>query len=186
MTERRTPIRLRPGVTLGPIPRDSAERMLRWVSDPVVSGNLGLRDAPSLGKTLAWIAKAAADDSMRPFAVLLEGRHVGNVILDLIDQRLQKARFSIYLGEPDARAGGVGVTSTYLALKAAFEEIGLYKVWLTVHAQNARAIQTYLNAGFRKEGLLRGEFLLNGMRLDAWYMGILAEEFSGLPLEPMR
>ena len=177
-------IRWRDDVTLGPLLPDCAERMFRWMSDPAVSGNVGLRTAASLERTLAWIEDAARDPTMRAFAILLAGRHVGNVVLDRIDTRLGTARFSIYIGEPEARAIGVGFTATGLALKTAFHELGLYKVWLTVHNRNARAIQTYLNAGFRTEGVLRGEFLLDGARLDACYMGILACEFTASSAPP--
>jgi len=174
------PIRLRADVTLGPILPECAERMFQWASDPEVSSNLGLQNAASMERTHQWIENAATDKSIHALAILLDGVHVGNVVLDLIDRRLSKARFSLYIGEPAARAKRVGLTGTYLALRVAFQELDLFKVWLTVHAQNTRAIRTYLNAGFRKEGLLRGEFLLGGERLDAWYMGILAGEFAAL------
>ena len=177
------PVRLRADVTLGPVLPDCAERMLRWVSDPEVSGHVGIRQVPSLEKTLAWIENAANDASVRPFAILLGDRHVGNVVLDRIDPHLGTARFSIYIGEPDARANGVGRSAAHLALRAAFEGLQLYKVWLTVHAENTRAIQSYLRVGFRQEGVLRGEFLLNGVRLDLLYMGILASEFADVPVE---
>jgi RimJ/RimL family protein N-acetyltransferase len=163
-------------VALGPVLPEYAERMFDWVRDPEVSGNLGLRREATLERTRQWIESAAADDSMRAFAILAEDRHAGNVVLDQIDWYLSKARFSIYLGEPAARGRGIGLAATRLALRVAFEELGLYKVWLTVHTANHRAIQTYLNAGFRKEGLLRGEFLIGGARLDAWYMGVVRGE----------
>ena len=182
MTAPRSPLRLRSDVSLGPVQIEYAERMSAWMSTPVIAGNLGLRGTPSLERTLAWIQNAGTDQSMHAFAILIQGRHVGNVVLDQVDLYLKKARFSIYLGEADARGKGAGITGTYLALKTGFEELDLYKIWLTVHIQNTRAIQTYLNAGFRKEGQLRGEFLVHGARLDAWYMGILAEEFANLPV----
>jgi len=163
-------------VTLGPILPEYAERMLNWMRDPEVSGNLGLRREPTLERTRQWIAKAADDDSMRAFAILTGGEHVGNVVVDQIDRDLGKARLSIYIGERAARGCGIGVAATRLAVKTAFDELGLHKVWLTVRAGNSRAMRTYLHAGFRAEGLLRGEFLLGAARLDAWYMGILREE----------
>jgi RimJ/RimL family protein N-acetyltransferase len=54
----------------------------------------------------------------------------------------------------------------------------LYKVWLTVHARNAAARRAYEKVGFVTEGLLRGEFLLGGERVDAYYMGLLADEYD--------
>jgi len=171
---------IRSDVTLGPLPGDSAERMYRWMCDPEISGHLGLSTEPSLAKTQAWIDRTAGDPSICPHAILLNGHHIGNAILDCIDPRLSTARFSIYIGEPNARAHGVGSAATRLALQYAFRDLGLFKVWLTVHVENARAIHAYLHAGFVKEGLLRGEFVLGGRRLDVWRMGILAGEFTSL------
>ena len=54
-----------------------------------------------------------------------------------------------------------------------FGPLDLHKVWLTVHARNAAAIHAYEAVGFRVEGTHRGEFLLDGARLDEIYMGIL-------------
>jgi RimJ/RimL family protein N-acetyltransferase len=45
---------------------------------------------------------------------------------------------------------------------------------LTVHCGNLPAIRTYLGAGFRVEGILRDGFTLNGNRVDAYLMSVLA------------
>jgi RimJ/RimL family protein N-acetyltransferase len=56
--------------------------------------------------------------------------------------------------------------------------LGLYKVWLTVHAENVAARRAYEAVGFVEEGRLRGEFLLGERRVDALYMGVLAGELA--------
>jgi RimJ/RimL family protein N-acetyltransferase len=157
--------------------------MYEWMCDPEVRDNIGLQKEPSLERTLAWITSALHNDSMRPFAVLLDGRHVGNIILDRMDPYLSTARLSVYIGEPSARGSGVGLTAIYLALQEGFETLRLHKIWLTVHARNVLAIRTYVALGFALEGILRDEFRLRGERLAAFYMGLLAEEFRRLVVE---
>nr|MBA2523923.1 GNAT family N-acetyltransferase [Solirubrobacterales bacterium] len=95
-----------------------------------------------------------------------------------IDRRVDSSRFHIYVGEPNARGRGVGRSATLLALDRAFGPLGLHKVWLTVHARNDVAIRAYEACGFHREGTLREEFLLNGERIDALRMGILAGEHA--------
>jgi RimJ/RimL family protein N-acetyltransferase len=170
-------MRVRRDVRLEPLGQCHAEDVYRWMTDPIISANIGLRTDPSLPKTREWIAKATQDPTIRAFAVLWNGVHVGNAVLDQIDAYLSKARFSIYIGEAHARASGIGTTGTFLILQVAFRELGLYKVWLTVHSRNDRAIKAYSRVGFQLEGILRGEFLLNGERLSVWYMSIVVEEF---------
>src|SRR6266540_1934075 len=114
------PLHLRPDVTLAPLVLDYAPKMFAWMCDPAVRENIGLRSDPSLERTIAWVENALCDDSIRAMAVLLAGRHVGNVVLDRIDRYLSTARFSIYIGEPAARGNGVGTSATYRAAEVGF------------------------------------------------------------------
>jgi len=166
-------------VMLVPLNATHAPAMYRWMCDPAVAQNVGLSSPPSLEKTLEWIRRATEAPDVTPFAILHEARHVGNVVLDRIDRRLSTARLSVYLGEAEVRGTGIGRMAIRLALRVAFEEQDLEKVWLTVHARNAAAVRTYIETGFRLEGIHRGEFLLGEERIDEIYMGILREESTG-------
>ena len=162
-------------VDIGP---EHAPAMLGWMRDPVVAEGIGLSRTPSRDATLGWIGRAQADADVAAWAVLAGGTHVGNVVLDQIDRHLGTARFSIYLGEPDARGRGVGRQATLLAVDRGFAHLGLHKVWLNVHSGNVRAIQAYAAVGFLVEGVLRGEFLLGDRRMDVLRMAVLSDEWS--------
>ncbi len=157
-----------------PVAEAHAENMLRWMLDPEVAENVGLRSTPTLARTQEWIARKDTDAS----AILLDGRHVGNVVLDQFDTHLQTARISIYIGEPSARGLGIASAALRLALGRAFAQHNLHRIWLTVHERNTRAIALYSKLGFIKEGVLRGDFLLRGERVDAVLMGLLARELN--------
>ena len=173
--------RIRLDVMLTPLGPEHAEAMYRWVSTPELSRNLGLRQTPTLEKTLAWIARANLDRLVLARAIQLAGWHVGNVVVDHVDPHVQTGRLSVYVGEPAARGQGVGQTGIYLGLQAAFSGLALHKIWLIVHAQNIPAIHTYSKLGFQLEGILRDEFVWGASRENALYMGLLADEF-GRPL----
>lgn len=176
-------LRIRNDIELFPLTLEHAPNMYRWMRDTTVSLNIGLRSEPSLEKTKAWITNALQDPSIYPFAILLDGSHVGNVILDRIDNYLQMARLSVYIGEPSTRHLGVGLTGIYLALNEGFNKMKLYKIWLTVHARNYAAINTYTQLGFVLEGILRNEFKFEGQRLNLLYMGLLFDDFKSLYVE---
>ena len=171
---------LREDVTIGPLTPDHAPAMFSWMEDPEVSANVGLSRSPTLENTRAWIAAALSGTTVWPYAIFIAGRHVGNVILDQHDARLSSARLSVYVGPRESRGCGIGVSGMYLALRNAFAERGLHKVWLTVHSRNSRAICAYANLGFEVEGVLRDGFLLDGERLPALYMGLLRSDFLAL------
>jgi RimJ/RimL family protein N-acetyltransferase len=163
-------------VALVPLALGHADAMYRWMLDPEVASNVGLRAAPSRERTLAFIERASSDDTICARAIVENGTHVGNVVLDRIDRYLGTTRLHIYVGEAAARGRRVGRTALILALDLAFGELGLHKVWLTVHVKNARAIAAYKAVGFVVEGTHREEFLLDGKRVDEVYMGVLASE----------
>jgi RimJ/RimL family protein N-acetyltransferase len=176
-------LRLRADVAIGPLRLDLAANMFSWMQDQEVSANIGLSRDPSLDKTLEWIEKALRDESIWPYSIFLNTRHVGNVILDQVDRYLDCARLSVYIGASEARGAGVGRTGIYYALRECFLERNLHKVWLTVHVRNAGAIRTYTALGFQVEGVMRDGFLLKGERLPALYMGLLRQEFLKVEIE---
>lgn len=173
-------LKLRSNVEIIELSTKHAPEMLRWMREPSVGQNIGLRREPTIEKTLKWIEEATTSEEVYPFAITIGESYVGNVILDKVDKYLSMARFSIYVGEDTQRGSGVGRTATYKICQFGFESLSLNKIWLTVHAKNFRAINTYSQVGFRLEGILRDEFILDNQRLDAFYMGLLKSDFSKL------
>jgi RimJ/RimL family protein N-acetyltransferase len=171
-------IRLRPDVRVAAITLAAAPQMFAWMQDSEVSDNIGLTRTPSLDKTETWIRQALEEKSAWPYAILWNDAHVGNVIFDQIDSHLSMARFSVYIGAPEARGCGVGFSGMYRALYDVFHNRGIHKVWLTVHVENIAAIRAYQCLGFQLEGILRDAFLLQGRRLAALYMGLLHSKFD--------
>lgn len=176
-------VRLRADVTLAPLTESCAARMLAWVQAPDVGDALGLSHIPTMERTLAWIEAARARDDIWAWAICWKGEHVGNVVFDQLDRKAGTARLSVYVGNQGARSQGVGTTAIYRALAKAFCEERLHKVWLTVHAGNEAAMKVYAKLGFQVEGTLREAFVLQDRRLDALYMGLLANEFSAVEVQ---
>ncbi len=160
-------------VRLAPLALEHAEATVAWLEDPELAGGLGLRRDPTLESTRAWIERAQLDATCHPFAIIAGGAHVGNVVLDLLDEHLSTARLSIYVGERGARGAGVAQEAVRRAAEHAAEVLHLHKLWLTVHVGNAPALAAYARCGFLAEGLLRDEFLLDGERTDLIRMGLL-------------
>ena len=141
-------------VRLEPLSLEHAEATLAWLEDPEVAGGLGLRREPSIDATRAFIERSREDAHCHPFAIVAGGAHVGNVVLDLLDDHLGTARLSIYVGESAARGAGVAQGAIRRAAEHAEEVLGLHKLWLTVHVGNAPALAAYARCGFRVEGVL--------------------------------
>jgi RimJ/RimL family protein N-acetyltransferase len=59
-----------------------------------------------------------------------------------------------------------------------FFQRNLHRVWLTVLADNRRAIAAYEKVGFVAEGRLRDDAYFDGRYHDQLVMGILRDEFA--------
>ena len=70
------------------------------------------------------------------------------------------------------RGRGLGRLLIEAALKTAWD-IGLTRVELSVHADNAPAIALYRKTAFVEEGLMRAAFLADGVYRDALVMAIV-------------
>lgn len=83
----------------------------------------------------------------------------------------------IGIGERTYWGNGYGTEAMRLLLRFAFEELNLQRVSLGVYTYNPRAIRSYEKAGFRREGIVRGDCRRDGQRWDSVFMGILREEW---------
>ena len=158
-----------------PLSLEHAAATAAWMDDPLIARGIGLRSEPSLDSTRDWIRRAQLDPAIHPFAIVDGADHVGNVVLDELDRYLGTARLSIYVGSAAAR--GIGVAQQAIALVSAHaaRALDLHKLWLTVHTGNAAAIAAYLRCGFVEEGVLRDEFMIDGVRTDILRMGLILD-----------
>ena len=79
-----------------------------------------------------------------------ENRFIGgNAIYNISPDDLTAEYGRLLIDKERCRSGGWGYEATAAALKAAFCELGLKKVYLQVYADNTAACKTSLKAGFR-------------------------------------
>lgn len=149
----------------------------RLRADPEIDHYMGV---DSRGSSLLWRHVYLGEQS---------GSLADLVIVDRADQPIglislwdrtiphRAAELSIWVGSGH-RNGGNGTEALQLALRHAFRELKLHKVYLRVLEYNARAIHAYEKCGFRVEGVLRDEMLVG----DTWhaliYMGLLAHDLA--------
>ncbi len=109
---------------------------------------------------------------------LADGRLLGFLAVHSIEWNNQLGEISIGIGNPADWGKGYGSEAMRLALRYAFHELNLNRVWLTVISYNARAIHLYEKLGFRHEGVRRQAVLRDGKRYDMLVMGLLRSEWE--------
>lgn len=102
------------------------------------------------------------DQSERRFIVEDDKvERVGLVELVEIDHLHRRAEFLIMIS-PDFQGRGYARAATRRAINYAFRVLNLYKLYLLVDVDNARAIRIYEGAGFQREGVLVDEYFSDG------------------------
>jgi diamine N-acetyltransferase len=80
---------------------------------------------------------------------------------------------------PEQQGRGYARAATRLGINYAFRVLNLYKLYLLVDVDNARAIRIYDDAGFQREGVLIDEYFSDGRYHDAVRMCLFQHQALG-------
>jgi [ribosomal protein S5]-alanine N-acetyltransferase len=142
-------------------PSDAADLADALHADPDLGRQLG-GDADDLAEYIA--AHLTPADSRAPFALVLDGRVVGNVAVTAIDPRHDTGWASYWLA-PVAR--GRGLASAGLTAVAAWAfTAGLFRLELGHRVNNPASCRVATAAGFAVEGLARAKLRYGDERFD--------------------
>ena len=103
---------------------------------------------------------------------------LGLVSLLSINHMNQSAEFHIMIGSKDNQGKGMGTFAVQEMLKHAFYNLNLYRVELSVLADNTSAQHLYEKCGFVKEGIKRKAKYKDGKFVDMYLYSILREEYN--------
>jgi RimJ/RimL family protein N-acetyltransferase len=126
----------------------------------------------------SWLGSLAGRDDRADWAVirLADGAHIGEVVLNDLDEDNGCAGFRIALGGPAWLGQGYGTEATRAVLDHAFGTVGLHRVELEVYAFNPRAQRSYEKCGFVVEGRRRDALRWQGEWVDAITMAVLSTD----------
>jgi len=116
------------------------------------------------------------DQSERRFVIDCNGDNVGLVELVEINHIHRRAEFQIIIS-PDYQGKGLASRAAKLAMDYGFTVLNLYKLYLIVDKENAKAVHIYKKLGFIVEGELVDEFFINGQYRTTIRMCIFQHQF---------
>ena len=169
-------------VLLRPLASSDLRRCVKWFSDAQIIRFLGRNSPVTLAEEERWFRDSERRTDEQIFAIEVDGRHVGNLGLHRIDRVHRKAEIGIVIGELPSWSKGYGTEAMQVALRYAFDVLGLNKISLDVLEYNTRAIRTYERTGFQREGLHREDVYKDGRFVNVLRMGILAREMRNEPI----
>lgn len=157
--------------------KDLEERVV-WMNNPKIYKSMHYDIPVSYENTLKWYHKNK--DNQSRFDMVFEhedGRIAAMGGLTTIDPLIKKAEFYIFV-DPESQGKGIGSVASALLCRYGFESLGLRKIYLHTNESNLGARKTYEKIGFKLEGVLRSEAIVDGRNEDRLYFGIMPDELK--------
>lgn len=159
---------------------DLNKKYLSWLNNPDITKYMMNSTRPTTKKDIMSYynkLKKSKDDLFLAVCLNKNKKHIGNVRLGPINRFHRRSEFGIMIGDKKSWGKGYAYEATSLILRYAFNELNMNRINIGVIDGNARAFKLYKKLGFKKEGVIRKNFYLDGKYLDSIKMGILKEEF---------
>jgi UDP-4-amino-4,6-dideoxy-N-acetyl-beta-L-altrosamine N-acetyltransferase len=164
-------------VSLRALETHDLQRTLEWVNDPEVTRHTGTIFPISASEHQIWYQELLKDRTRRMFAIVTaEGKHIGNIGLGDIDWVARNAELLVYIGEAEFRGKGYGTEAIAALVEFAFQRLNLHRLYARVFSDNERAMKSFGQCGFQREGLLREHVFRDGRYQGVAILGILRKE----------
>ncbi|HXH31809.1 MAG TPA: GNAT family protein [Bacteriovoracaceae bacterium] len=156
--------------------------LIRWVPGPGASDLWASRTYPyPLSELMVSTHLQKADRrpvELRVYKVVVEGsaEPVGHVELDHFDHQVQSVRISRLFISPEYRKCGVAQQAVEQLLKKCFIELNLNRIEVYALESNYPALRLYEKLGFRQEGFLRENMVLNGIKQGSFILSLLKSD----------
>ncbi len=148
-------------------PEHVGPHYLAWLVDPeaIRFTEVG-RAANDVASVRRYVEDAVASRTAAMWRICVDGRHVGNIRLSLINTHHRRADIAILVGEPAMRGRGVGTEAIRLLTAHAFEGLGLDRLSAWVYSENEASRRAFEKAGYRLDAVLRRHAVFDGRRID--------------------
>ena len=148
--------------------------------DVVTRSSADLRPWRPLPVTSSPFAVDAGSDDTSLFSVVerSSGELAGEAVLWGIDRHNRSAHVGLAL-RPDFRGRGLGVDTLQVLTGYGLRVLGMHRLQLETHSENAAMLAAATRLGYQREGRLRDSAWANGTFADQILMAVLATDGAG-------
>jgi RimJ/RimL family protein N-acetyltransferase len=165
-------------ITLRPLQKADLENRVRWFNDPQVRQTLVVTEHFELEKTTRWFERMQKDEARTEFAIETpDGVLIGITGLLGIEKEHGVAECYCVIGNKEYWGKKLGTEIHSVLIQWAFEKLDLYKIRADIRTNNPAIFRVVEKLGFKIEGTLRKEKLVDGQRIDLYHIGLLREDF---------
>ena len=157
-------------VRLRPWTGEDAPAVQAAIQDPEIPRFMGIPAGQTLEGTERWLLslpEAWLNGRAFNFAIVevAGGGLLGSIAVDRSADDVEVGEIGYWVAAP-ARGRGVATRAVRLLAVWAFRALGLRRLEITTHRDNAPSQRVAEHAGFRREGVLRGYREHQGVRVD--------------------
>jgi len=160
---------------------DVTDAYVGWLNDPEVTRYLETRHSPQTrDSVLAFVATVNARENEHLFGIVLNAhdRHVGNIKVGPVHPVHRVGDVSLLIGARAVWGQGVAAEAIALVSRHAFAALRVRKLSASLYAANVGSERAFLRAGWRREGLRRVHYDLDGARSDIVELGLTPEDLG--------
>jgi RimJ/RimL family protein N-acetyltransferase len=166
-------------IILRPLAKADIQNRVCWFNDPQVRQTLVVTERFELEKTICWFERMQKDDTRTEFAVeTRDGVLIGVTGLVGIEKEHGVAECYCVIGNKDYWGRKLGTEIHSVLIQWAFEKLGLYKIRADIRTNNPAIFHVVEKLGFKIEGTLRKEKVVDGQKIDLCRIGLLRNEFT--------
>ncbi len=134
--------------------------------------------APTMAELeAAFDAETNSADTQRFAIETVEGRLIGQILCTNLRHDVRSICMSVLIGEPDFWDGSWGREAISLLLEYLFDDMGIHRVSATVSQLQESLLNDLHSLGFRHDGVVRDNEIVDGRYIDHKLLSILEEEY---------
>lgn len=158
-----------------PVVPEDLQLLLSWRNTPDVRAGMVNQGEISWEEHKAWFVAQSRDQGRSLLVIEREGNPIGFVGFT-IKNSSQVAEWSFYVAPGSQPGTGYDVCSA--AVGYAFFELGIRKICGQVLVENKASVALHQKLGFKQEGLLRDEVVIDSKPKTMVLFGLLLEEWD--------
>ena len=140
--------------------------------------NVSQTAAPTMAELETAFRAESNSGVVKRFAVeTVEGRLIGQLLCTNLRNDVRSICLNVLIGEPDFWNGGWGREAIRLLLEYLFDEMGIHRVSATVSQLQETLLHDLESLGFRHDGIVRDNEIVDGRYINHELLSILEDEY---------
>ncbi|QLG50229.1 GNAT family N-acetyltransferase [Natrinema halophilum] len=164
--------------TLRPIEEADLEFLQAQVNDPRIWRLIGRSRPLNREQEREFFEDVVCGDENVSLLIVDESTPIGTVALNWNDLEAQTAELGYWIA-PDHQRQGYGSDAVERVLEYGFDQLGLHRIEARVFELNEPSRRLLESVGFTQEGIHRDVEFIDGEYQDAYWFGLLEDEWRG-------